>query len=70
MGVQLGLGWNHKVVADGDVVQQFSVIDVADTDIIATLLDGRVGLNSLDALRGVTSEPVRGFDMPSDFHVR
>ncbi len=63
LDTQVGLRWNHHYVADGNVVPQFRIVDVADTDIVAALLDGRVRLQPLDLLLDVSCKPFRSSDV-------
>ena len=56
---QLGFRGDGHFIADGNVVPQFRVVNVADADVIAALLDGRVGLQPLDLVLGISSEPFR-----------
>ena len=56
---QVGLRRNHHLVADGNVAPQFRIIDVADADVIAALLDGRVRLDPFDLFLGISSKPFR-----------
>ena len=51
---QVGFRRDDHFVADGNVVPQFRVIDVADADVIAALLNGRVRLQPLDLLLGIS----------------
>src|SRR5277367_219881 len=51
-GVQLGLHGHHKFVADGNIVLPIVIINVANADGVAVLLDRGIGFDLVDALFG------------------
>ena len=46
--LQAGCGRGDNVVADGDIVPQGRIVNVADADVVAALLDGRIGGDAAD----------------------
>jgi hypothetical protein len=65
----LSLCGNHQIVADGNVAQQLGLPNVANPNVIAILLDGRICFNSLDPLVGVASKPVRNPNVTRHLHL-
>src|SRR5260370_7175782 len=65
---QLGAGRNHDVVADRNVAAQVRIVNVADSDVISALLDGRIAFQLLHSVfRG--AHPVAGADVSGDTHL-
>src|SRR5260370_23194597 len=65
---QLGAGRNHDVVADRNVAAQVGIVNVADSDVISALLDGRIAFQLLHSVfRG--AHPVAGADVSGDAHL-
>src|SRR6266496_861807 len=66
---QLGAGWNFYLVADGDVASELRIVDVADTNVVSALLDGRIAFDLLNTLLGVSTaeHPFARINAASDF---
>ena len=64
MRLHFSLGRYGQLVADGNVAAQFGVLNVADVNGIAALLNGRVRFQAPDLLAAVT-RPVAGTDPSS-----
>src|SRR6516225_5371916 len=67
MRSHLSVGGDLQFVADRDVVHQV-LIHVPDADIIAALLNGRIGFNASYALF-VVAKPVGALDLSPDVHL-
>src|SRR5438128_2086157 len=65
---QLGAGRNHHVVADRNVSAQVRIVNVADSDVISALLDGRIAFQLLHSVFR-RSHPVAGADVSGDTHL-
>src|SRR5260370_20747140 len=65
---QLGAGRNHDVVADRNVAAQVRIVNVADSDVISALLDGRIAFQLLHSVFR-RSHPVAGADVSGDAHL-
>lgn len=48
MGLQASLGGDNDFIADRDIASQLGIIDVADANVVAALLDRGVGFDALD----------------------
>src|SRR4051812_29821673 len=57
---------NGDLVADRNIVFEFRVVNMSDTDIVPALLDRRIALQSLDALLRVSAKPLGGLNVPAD----
>src|SRR6266699_3585653 len=62
-GVQLRAHRNHKLIADRYIPLQLGIVNMADADVVATLLDWRVVFQPFHSLVGVSAEPVVGPDV-------
>ena len=67
--MQVGVGRDHQIVADRNVVKQLRVSTLSDANVIATLLDRRIVLYLFHSVFGTPPEPVRDLDMPGDLHL-
>ena len=60
--MQLRVCGDHQFIADRNIAPELGIVDVADANIVAALLDGRIALKTLNALFGVSAKPFAGID--------